>query len=105
MIRAFFFFSSRRRHTRFSRDWSSDVCSSDLLDSETILRRTAGQFFLRDLVFHSEINGLQALPATVHFQLRQDLQPLVDILNSAIAALPGNVLAQLQERWLHDSEL
>src|SRR5690606_39410882 len=27
---SFFFFSSRRRHTRFSRDWSSDVCSSDL---------------------------------------------------------------------------
>src|SRR5690606_40302858 len=26
-----FFFSSRRRHTRFSRDWSSDVCSSDLI--------------------------------------------------------------------------
>src|SRR5690606_40137743 len=26
------FFSSRRRHTRFSRDWSSDVCSSDLCD-------------------------------------------------------------------------
>src|SRR5690606_39487262 len=25
-------FSSRRRHTRFSRDWSSDVCSSDLKD-------------------------------------------------------------------------
>src|SRR2546422_8504761 len=28
----FFFFSSRRRHTRCSRDWSSDVCSSDLKD-------------------------------------------------------------------------
>src|SRR6266436_8401900 len=28
----FFFFSSRRRHTRCSRDWSSDVCSSDLAD-------------------------------------------------------------------------
>src|SRR2546430_4171043 len=26
-----FFFSSRRRHTRFDCDWSSDVCSSDLL--------------------------------------------------------------------------
>src|SRR5438105_12272381 len=26
-----FFFSSRRRHTRSTRDWSSDVCSSDLL--------------------------------------------------------------------------
>src|SRR6266511_4005606 len=30
-ISFFFFFSSRRRHTRFSRDWSSDVCSSDLV--------------------------------------------------------------------------
>src|SRR3712207_1895641 len=28
----FFFFSSRRRHTRYWRDWSSDVCSSDLGD-------------------------------------------------------------------------
>src|SRR5205085_6019828 len=30
----FFFFSSRRRHTRFDCDWSSDVCSSDLLVGE-----------------------------------------------------------------------
>src|SRR3712207_6711687 len=29
-IRLVFFFSSRRRHTRYWRDWSSDVCSSDL---------------------------------------------------------------------------
>src|SRR5205085_6334281 len=29
----FFFFSSRRRHTRFDCDWSSDVCSSDLSPS------------------------------------------------------------------------
>src|SRR5207253_6292360 len=29
--RLLFFFSSRRRHTRWPRDWSSDVCSSDLL--------------------------------------------------------------------------
>src|SRR6266699_5099221 len=29
---SFFFFSSRRRHTRCGRDWSSDVCSSDLHD-------------------------------------------------------------------------
>src|SRR5438105_12027642 len=28
--RNYFFFSSRRRHTRSTRDWSSDVCSSDL---------------------------------------------------------------------------
>src|SRR2546430_11013419 len=30
MVLRFFFFSSRRRHTRFDCDWSSDVCSSDL---------------------------------------------------------------------------
>src|SRR5437879_10123203 len=30
MINYFFFFSSRRRHTRYIGDWSSDVCSSDL---------------------------------------------------------------------------
>src|SRR3989449_5620376 len=32
----FFFFSSRRRHTRCSRDWSSDVCSSDLAEGRPI---------------------------------------------------------------------
>src|SRR5207249_7160440 len=30
----YFFFSSRRRHTRSKRDWSSDVCSSDLVGRE-----------------------------------------------------------------------
>src|SRR2546429_363257 len=33
-----FFFSSRRRHTRCSRDWSSDVCSSDLIHPRTSSR-------------------------------------------------------------------
>src|SRR5699024_11313993 len=37
-IVVFFFFSSRRRHTRSKRDWSSDVCSSDLLHREGITR-------------------------------------------------------------------
>src|SRR5699024_11998055 len=34
-----FFFSSRRRHTRSKRDWSSDVCSSDLRPATTIVHR------------------------------------------------------------------
>src|SRR5439155_18764726 len=33
---SFFFFSSRRRHTRWPRDWSSDVCSSDLAKERDI---------------------------------------------------------------------
>src|SRR2546426_7315139 len=36
-IYVFFFFSSRRRHTRLQGDWSSDVCSSDLRDREARL--------------------------------------------------------------------
>src|SRR2546430_4380545 len=32
----FFFFSSRRRHTRFDCDWSSDVCSSDLISKGSL---------------------------------------------------------------------
>src|SRR5256886_9283141 len=34
LVTLFFFFSSRRRHTRFDCDWSSDVCSSDLSPGE-----------------------------------------------------------------------
>src|SRR5437868_15246641 len=41
-----FFFSSRRRHTRSKRDWSSDVCSSDL----QAVDRDDREFALRDKV-------------------------------------------------------
>src|SRR5256886_5304734 len=44
---SFFFFSSRRRHTRFDCDWSSDVCSSDLVVEHADLARTDGR---RDLI-------------------------------------------------------
>src|SRR6266436_3264983 len=45
MRNIFFFFSSRRRHTRCSRDWSSDVCSSDLAVIEELSGRSYDQFF------------------------------------------------------------
>src|SRR2546430_3821743 len=44
----FFFFSSRRRHTRFDCDWSSDVCSSDLIhvyEGTTLLGTTTTTWF------------------------------------------------------------
>src|SRR5438067_12699599 len=37
----FFFFSSRRRHTRSKRDWSSDVCSSDLIGRRRALAQSS----------------------------------------------------------------
>src|SRR3989454_10770740 len=40
-LMSFFFFSSRRRHTRLQGDWSSDVCSSDLLGSAELVAAVA----------------------------------------------------------------
>src|SRR6266496_4644790 len=42
MVFFFFFFSSRRRHTRSLRDWSSDVCSSDLLAGQALVGDDGG---------------------------------------------------------------
>src|SRR2546426_7215890 len=45
-----FFFSSRRRHTRLQGDWSSDVCSSDLVHLvEALVAQSAGQTILWDI--------------------------------------------------------
>src|SRR5436305_7919565 len=44
-----FFFSSRRRHTRCGRDWSSDVCSSDLVDRIVVAQATRGRGLARRL--------------------------------------------------------
>src|SRR2546428_9252282 len=43
-LRCHFFFSSRRRHTISDRDWSSDVCSSDLAGGTTITVRLKDSF-------------------------------------------------------------
>src|SRR3989442_2436828 len=45
--RLFFFFSSRRRHTRCGRDWSSDVCSSDLVSRDIVSKRGLEALFGR----------------------------------------------------------
>src|SRR5256886_10345776 len=46
-IASLFFFSSRRRHTRFDCDWSSDVCSSDLTTKRNWVLRAVD--FLREV--------------------------------------------------------
>src|SRR5690625_6805998 len=43
-----FFFSSRRRHTRWPRDWSSDVCSSDLGKRTGVYVDTEGKIYAVD---------------------------------------------------------
>src|SRR6266536_6641571 len=49
----FFFFSSRRRHTRSTRDWSSDVCSSDLaMRAPAWGKKLADEDFVVSIVHH-----------------------------------------------------
>src|SRR5690606_39936855 len=54
------FFSSRRRHTRFSRDWSSDVCSSDLDFDDIISKKHALKILNVDKSVYTE-NDIKAL--------------------------------------------
>src|SRR5258705_10280124 len=64
----FFFFSSRRRHTRCLSDWSSDVCSSDLTDrrADSALKRELGRWDLTALGVNQVIgSAVFALPAAL----------------------------------------
>src|SRR5437016_10248163 len=55
----FFFFSSRRRHTRLVSDWSSDVCSSDLGLRRVIQAKTPGQReYLQAIAQHDIVVGI-----------------------------------------------
>src|SRR2546430_8099364 len=59
-----FFFSSRRRHTRFDCDWSSDVCSSDL--SCCVATITTFRFTLLMVKFATHNGCAYIAPSTVH---------------------------------------
>src|SRR5690606_40048708 len=63
-----FFFSSRRRHTRFSRDWSSDVCSSDLTNRPSAPFRFysggGGEKGVADFIRQKVGRQFKVLPAT-----------------------------------------
>src|SRR5690606_39467376 len=51
-----FFFSSRRRHTRFSRDWSSDVCSSDLKPRDVVSGDFPWYVQIKDEIFIAAVD-------------------------------------------------
>src|SRR5687768_17896336 len=61
LLSRLFFFSSRRRHTRCSRDWSSDVCSSDLDSGQ--LRRVPAEsvIHLYDPLRPGQLRGIPHL--------------------------------------------
>src|SRR5207253_4851846 len=74
IVCSFFFFSSRRRHTRWPRDWSSDVCSSDLY---CLLRSArAGEAILPPRLVHDQRDGVGKVQAPVPRAHRDGELPL-----------------------------
>src|SRR5690348_9298947 len=74
-----FFFSSRRRHTRWTGDWSSDVCSSDLLVFDDRLAGALHVVLAHQLRVGARVDELErdvGLHALVALDVR--LEPLAD---------------------------
>src|SRR5256885_987894 len=85
----FFFFSSRRRHTRLQGDWSSDVCSSDLLAQTLALQNEHKE--ARVILVSKDINlRIKAAVLGVHAEDYYSDKTLedADVLYSGMTALP-----------------
>src|SRR5206468_4379760 len=81
----FFFFSSRRRHTRSDRDWSSDVCSSDLglasLGSELVGKRLE---LLKQAVPGVSRVAVLWLPGALGERTEKDMRTGTDVASRAL---------------------
>src|SRR3712207_8968571 len=93
----FFFFSSRRRHTRYWRDWSSDVCSSDLAKAVCARLGPAGMGEIVVVVADDVVQALAASPLG-ELQLAPALQPALDAARSE----ERRVGKECRSRWSPD---
>src|SRR5699024_4231628 len=79
---SFFFFSSRRRHTRSKRDWSSDVCSSDLSERVPDGAKRPVLLVLGVMIACVIVDGVgHALVGTLHLAL------YLDMIGTAVSAI------------------
>src|SRR6267142_5196080 len=97
-----FFFSSRRRHTRLTCDWSSDVCSSDL--GETRLSKGVARTAMRLKIARTTINSISVNPAggsdlpvgdvavLVFASLFAVVSQRIEIILTVIAGIPVHIL-------------
>src|SRR6266567_2633641 len=86
----FFFFSSRRRHTRFDCDWSSDVCSSDLL-SGAVRRAVA--------LAEQELDGRPNMVTLRELAVAADGDPGAPVIT--VVGQHGQTLARLRTAAVH----
>src|SRR5471030_3424065 len=89
MDELFFFFSSRRRHTRCLSDWRSDVCSSDLDDGakvawsrEASYRLPACDRLARSEEHTSELQSLRHLVCRLLLEKKQNIATAVLLIHS-----------------------
>src|SRR5207253_3519732 len=92
-----FFFSSRRRHTRWPRDWSSDVCSSDLTRPSSRSVRWSESVSIADHLTLRE-EGRVAYRPTVHYAYH----PCDDAVLSVHELSGANWILQRKQRILRD---
>src|SRR5690606_40301609 len=98
------FFSSRRRHTRFSRDWSSDVCSSDLIAIKLLVTRAVWIFNLsvKDAVVDKEV---KILPPVVKVDGRPKIVRMARGEKIGRASCSERLWLQVAVVQVHDKEL
>src|SRR2546421_5443342 len=88
----FFFFSSRRRHTRSDRDWSSDVCSSDLSNSTTSSISISAK--------SSMFNSQQQIQSQIQPQVKSQIQPKAQVnLTRVQRSEERRVGKECRSRW------
>src|SRR6266436_8212572 len=97
----FFFFSSRRRHTRCSRDWSSDVCSSDLGNSIKGLLAGLGLCVIVDETLPTQLENLRQwdgakLPPMLHQRLLREFQRW-QLIDRQIHELEAERMAKIRD--------
>src|SRR3712207_4816987 len=95
-----FFFSSRRRHTRYWRDWSSDVCSSDLAGA-LALGRSANQEAVAHL--NRAVGLVATLPSSDALK-RQEIE-LLGRLSVALTLVRGLASPEVEQAQMRASEL
>src|SRR5690606_32293372 len=114
------FFSSRRRHTRFSRDWSSDVCSSDLksefnengqlADTSDVLEVKINTDKIKRLNIE-EAAKMKGTPAELTYKLRNEGYDGVELVSGEKRELiifdPGNVGVKVNnfDKWFSGSKI
>src|SRR2546427_9520817 len=96
-INFFFFFSSRRRHTRFDCDWSSDVCSSDLIGVKRRIRKSLPSMMIGILTLLSKL--LRSLLTFESSSFRFCNSSLTVVSSSLVRSEERRVGKECRSRW------